>query len=82
MSILGNLSDGWRWLFGKKRVAGELDEELRSFLEIATEEKMKQGMSQKEARRTVRLERETLEATRNRSAPPARSLLSKPCGRT
>jgi hypothetical protein len=34
MSLLRNLSDGLRSLFRKKRVEGELDEELRGFLEI------------------------------------------------
>jgi len=40
---------------------GELDQELRGFLETAAEEKMKQGMSRKDALRAVRLERGTLE---------------------
>jgi hypothetical protein len=41
-----------------------LDEELRGFLEMATEEKMKQGMSRYEAGRAVRLERGSLELAR------------------
>jgi predicted permease len=57
MSLLGNLSDGLRSLFRKERVEEELDEELRGFLEMAAEEKMKQGMSRKDALRAVRLER-------------------------
>ena len=36
---------------------GELDEELRGFVEMAAEEKMKEGMSRREALRAVRLER-------------------------
>jgi len=43
MSLLGSLSEGLRSLFRKKRVEEELDEELRSFLEMAVEEKTKQG---------------------------------------
>jgi hypothetical protein len=33
-----------RALFRKERIESELDEELRGFLEMAAEEKMKQGM--------------------------------------
>src|SRR5207253_2142172 len=64
MSLLRSLSDGWRWLFRKERVSKELDEEVRSFLEMAAEEKMKQGMSRKDALRAVRLERGNLEVTK------------------
>src|SRR4029077_19296153 len=46
------------------RVEGELDEELRDFLEMAAEEKMKQGMNRKDALRAVRLERGNLEVTK------------------
>jgi hypothetical protein len=41
-----------------------LDEELRDFLKMAAEEKMKQGMSRKHALRAVRLERGSLEVTK------------------
>jgi hypothetical protein len=44
MSLLRNLADGLRSLFRKKQVCQELDEELDGFLEMAVEEKMKQGM--------------------------------------
>src|SRR5256884_1758218 len=64
MSLLRSLSDGWRWLFRKERVSKELDEEVRSFLEMAAEEKIKQGMSRKDALRAVRLERGNLEVTK------------------
>ena len=57
MSLLRSLSDGLRSLFRKERVEHEMDEELNGFLEMAAEEKMKQGMSRKEAVRAVRLER-------------------------
>jgi len=43
MSLLRSLSDGLRSLFRKKQVNQELDEELRGFLEMAADEKMKQG---------------------------------------
>src|ERR1700732_3689438 len=64
MSLLRSLSDGLRSLFRKKQVSQELDEELNGFLEMAAEEKMKQGMSCKEAIRAVRLERGNLEVTK------------------
>jgi hypothetical protein len=48
-------------LFRKERVEGELDEELRGFLETAAEEKIKQGMNRQEALRDVCLERGSLE---------------------
>src|SRR6267378_1881486 len=64
MSLLRSLSDGLRSLFRKEQVGQELDEELRGFLEMAAEEKMKQGMSRKDALRTVRLERGNLEGTK------------------
>src|SRR5260370_23622690 len=64
MSLLRSLSDGLRSLFREKQVNQELDEELRGFLEMAAEEKMKQGMSRKDALRGVRLERGNLEVTK------------------
>src|SRR5438309_7694475 len=64
MSLLRNLSDGLRFLFRKEQVSRELNEELNGFLEMAVEEKMKQGMSRKDAHRAVRLERGSLEVTK------------------
>src|SRR5258707_8306008 len=61
MFLLRSLSDGLRSLFRKERVEGELDEELRSFLDMAAQEKMKEGMTRKDALRAVRLERGGLE---------------------
>jgi putative ABC transport system permease protein len=60
MSLLRSLSDGLRSLFRKEQVSHELDEELNGFLEMATEEKIKQGLSRKDALRAVRLERGSL----------------------
>jgi predicted permease len=54
--VLRQIVSGLRALFGKKRVEQELDEELREYLEMATEERMKQGMNRNAARRAVRLE--------------------------
>jgi len=64
MALLRNIAGGLRSLFRKERVEGELDEELRGFLEMAAEERMKQGMSRKDALRAVRLERGSLEITK------------------
>jgi predicted permease len=60
MSLLRSLSDGLRSLFRKERVEAELHEELNDFLEMATEEKMRHGMTRKDALRAVRLERGSL----------------------
>src|SRR5256885_3080892 len=57
MPMLRNIASGLRSLFRKKHVSQELDEELNGFLEMAAEEKIKQGLSRKEALRAVRLER-------------------------
>ena len=53
MSLLRNIASGLRSLVRKERIKGELDEELRGFLEMAAQEKIKQGMSRKEALRAV-----------------------------
>jgi hypothetical protein len=52
-------------LFRKEQVDRELDEELRAYQEMACEEKMKQGLSPKDALREVRLERGTREVTKD-----------------
>jgi predicted permease len=64
MPILRTIADGLRSIFRKQRVDTELDEELRGFLEMAAEEKMKHGASRKEALRAVRLEHGNLEAAK------------------
>jgi macrolide transport system ATP-binding/permease protein len=64
MSLLRNLADGLRSLFRKEQVCQELDEEVDGFLEMAVEEKMKRGMSRKDALRAVRLERGSLEVAK------------------
>ena len=64
MSLLRNVKTGLRSLFRKEQVDRELDEELRAYQEMAAEEKMKDGMSRKEALRAVRLERGSLEVSK------------------
>ena len=64
MSLLRNIRSGLRSLFRKEQVDRELDEELCAYQEMAAEEKMKDGMSRKEALRAVRLERGSLEVSK------------------
>jgi hypothetical protein len=64
MSLLRSLSDGVRALFRKEQVSQELDEELNGFLHMPAEEKMKQGMSRKDALRAVLLEHGSLEVSK------------------
>jgi len=64
MSLLRNLAGGLRSLFRKEQVDRELDEELRAYQEMAAEEKIKGGMTRKEALRAVRLERGNLEVSK------------------
>ena len=64
MSLFRNIAKGLRSLLRKEQVDRELDEELRAYQEMATEEKMKQGMGRREAVRAVRLERGSLEITK------------------
>ena len=64
MSVLRNISSRLRSLFRNGQVSQELDEELNGFLEMAAEEKIKQGMSHKDALRAVRWERGNLEVTK------------------
>ena len=64
MSLLRNLAIGLRSLFRKNQVDRELDEELGAYLEMEAAEKMRQGVSRKDALREVRLERSSLEVAK------------------
>src|ERR1700682_2977210 len=64
MSLLRSIAGGLRSLFRKERAERELDEELNGFLDMAAQEKMKEGMTRKDALRAVRLERGSLEVTK------------------
>src|SRR5690349_6963294 len=64
MSLLRNIAAGLRSLFRRELVDRELDEELGSYLEMEAAEKTRQGVSHKDALREVRLERGSLEVTR------------------
>src|SRR5215469_14081241 len=61
MSLLRNITSGLRSLFRREQVDRELHEELGAYLEMEAAGKIKQGMSHKEAVRTVRLERGSVE---------------------
>jgi hypothetical protein len=56
MAMLRNLRDGLRGLFRKDTVEREMDEELREYLDAASREKMRSGMSESEARRAAKIE--------------------------
>ncbi len=64
MSWLRNMARGLSSLFRMERVDRELDEELRLYLAMALDEKMKQGMSRPDALRAVRLEQGNLETAK------------------
>src|SRR5213082_1663333 len=64
MSLLRNITGGLLSLFRKKQVDDELNEELGGFLEMAAEGKIRQGMSRRDALRAVRLERGSLDVTK------------------
>jgi len=64
MPILPTIISGLRSLFHRERADSELNEELLGFVEMAVEEKMKDGMSRQEALRAVRLERGSLEVAK------------------
>src|SRR6266478_3752815 len=64
MSLFRNFTIGLRSLFRKNQVDRELDEELGAYLEMEAAEKMRQGVSRRDALREVRLERGSLEVTK------------------
>src|SRR5215469_10681851 len=56
MAILARVTSLARNLFCKQRVERDLDEELGSYLELLTQDKIKTGMPAEEARRQARIE--------------------------
>ena len=64
MSVFRNITSGLRSLFRREQVDRELDEELRAYQDMAAEDKMKDGMTRKEALRAVRLERGSFEVSK------------------
>jgi macrolide transport system ATP-binding/permease protein len=64
MSLLRKIVSGLRSLLRREQAEQEADEELRGFVEMAVEEKIKQGMSRREALRAVKLERGSLDGAK------------------
>src|SRR5437588_10669712 len=64
MPFLRNIVTGLRSLFRKEQVDREWNEEMGAYLEMAAAEKVKDGLSHREALRAVRLEQGTLEITK------------------
>src|ERR1700746_3279245 len=64
MSLLRNITSGLRSLFQKRQVDRELKEEFSGYLEIAAQERIKEGMSRRDALRSFRLEQGNFEVTR------------------
>jgi putative ABC transport system permease protein len=54
--LIPRLTSLWRNLFHKERVDQESREEIRAYLDILTEEKIRQGLSPREARRNALVE--------------------------
>lgn len=61
MSLLRKITRGLRSLFHKEQVDRDLSDEISAFTELATQEKMKQGMTHEEALRATRLDHGTVE---------------------
>src|SRR6266403_4057423 len=78
---LRSLLDGLRSLYRTEQVSQDLHEELNGFLEMAAEEKMKQGMNRKDALRAVRLELGSLEVTKEVVRSAAWESLLETCWR-
>src|SRR4029077_21048268 len=62
MRIFKIISGGLRALFGKQRAEQQLEEELRCYMEIAAEQKMRAGTARDEAARETRIEVGSMEA--------------------
>jgi len=56
VSLLRHIASGMRALLRKKQVDAELDQEVRTYLEMATADQVRQGKNLGEAKRVVRLE--------------------------
>src|SRR5713101_2412414 len=62
--MLRNVAAGLRALWRREHAERELDEEVRAYLEMAAEEKMRRGMSRTDAVRAVRMERGDVHAAK------------------
>jgi len=66
MSLWRAVRAGTRSLLRRQRVEQELDEELRHYLELATEHNVRAGMTRDAAERAARVQMGTIEASRER----------------
>src|SRR5215467_9139644 len=64
MALWRQIASGIWALVRKRRADADLDEELRAYLEAAAEEKVKAGMSRRDARRTARLEQGSIDSAK------------------
>jgi predicted permease len=64
MGLIGNLTAGLRALMGRTRVEGEMDEELRGFMNASVEDKKRAGMTPEEAARAARVEMGSMETVK------------------
>ena len=65
MSLWTNLSGGLRALLHKRESEAEMDDELRAYLDAATEQKTRSGMSAADAGRAARVEMGSMEAVKD-----------------
>src|SRR5580692_8892789 len=66
MGLFESISIGLRSLLERTRVEGEMDEELRGFMDASAEEKRRAGMSAEEAVRAARVEMGSANAVKHR----------------
>jgi predicted secreted protein len=66
MGLIGNLAAGMRALMGRARAEGEMDEELRGFLDASAESKRRAGMTAEEASRAARVEMGSANSVKHR----------------
>jgi predicted permease len=66
MPFLQNLISGLKTLFHKNRQSLEMDEELNSFLEAATQEKVRAGLNAADAMRAARVEMGSIETVKEK----------------
>ena len=67
MPLLRRLVRGFAALLRRHRVEQQLDDELRAYLEVGVQEKMRAGLSRDEALRAARVEIGSLEAVKDRT---------------
>jgi hypothetical protein len=65
MSFAKSIVSGLRALFHRQQVSQELDEEINSYLAIATDEKVRAGMSPEQAVRAARMQMGNMEVMKD-----------------